>query len=288
MKTLRFWAAETRRQFISRVGRRPMTLGNDNTIVSFCFDDFPRSALTVGGTILEAHGARGTFYAAPGLMGTDNELGEQFLQEDLDTLLRVGHELGCHTLQHLSCRSVTQAEFMADVDEGRKVIHRMTGYDPINFAYPYGHVTASLKKKIGTQMDSCRGIFGGVNGPVVDLNLLRANSLYGDIGEIGAVTELLSDSEGGGWLIFYTHDVRDRPSPYGCTPALLREAVAETLNRGFTIAPVADVIAAERRSPPLGGEVTLTPSGRSREVVARGAKLANNSFPTIKISRQAR
>lgn len=264
MKTVRFWAAESRRRFISRIGRRPMAFGNDKTIVSFCFDDFPRSALIVGGAILEAYGARGTFYAAPGLMGTDNELGEQFHRADLDNLLREGHELGCHTFQHLSCRSVTQAEFVADVDEGRKVINRMTGYDPINFAYPYGHVTASLKKRIGTQMGTCRGIFGGVNGPVVDLNLLRANSLYGDIGEIGPVTKLLSDSERGGWLIFYTHDVRDRPSPYGCTPALLKETVAETLNKGFTIAPVADVIAAEERrldDRPLGGKVTLTSSG---------------------------
>ena len=27
-----------------------------------------------------------------------------------------------------------------------------------------------------------------------------------------------------GWLIFYTHDVADTPSPWGCTPGLLRHA----------------------------------------------------------------
>jgi hypothetical protein len=113
-------------------------------------------------------------------------------------------------------------------------------------------------------MGSCRGNFGGVNGPVVDLNLLRANSLYGDIGEFGAVTRLLSESEAGGWLIFYTHDVRERPSPFGCTPALLEQAVAQALNKGFTIAPVAAVIAAQQRrwsGQPLDNDVTASSPG---------------------------
>jgi peptidoglycan/xylan/chitin deacetylase (PgdA/CDA1 family) len=224
-----------------------MVLANDRTTISFCFDDFPRSALTEGGAILRSYGAAGTFYAALGLLGTHNELGEQFHREDLDTVLSEGHELGCHTFQHLSCRSASPAEFEADVMNGRNVIHSMTGYDPVNFAYPYGHVTALLKKRIGVRMGSCRGNFGGVNGPVVDLNLLRANSLYGDVGEFGAVTRLLSESEAGSWLIFYTHDVRERPSPFGCTPALLEQAVAQALNKGFTIAPVATVIAAQQK-----------------------------------------
>jgi hypothetical protein len=31
-----------------------------------------------------------------------------------------------------------------------------------------------------------------------------------------------------GWLTFYTHDVSDDPTPYGCTPAMLEHAL-ETL-----------------------------------------------------------
>jgi peptidoglycan/xylan/chitin deacetylase (PgdA/CDA1 family) len=248
MNTVRSWAAESRRTLISRIGSRPMFLGNGWTVVSFCFDDFPRSALTVGGAILQAHGARGTFYAAPGLMGTHNELGEQFCREDLDTVLGEGHELGCHTFRHLSCRSATREEFEADVHKGRKVIHSMTGHDPVNFAYPYGHVTMALKKRIGAQLGTCRGNFAGVNGPAVDRNLLRANSLYGDVDQSKTVDRLLSESEAGGWLIFYTHDVRDSPSPFGCTPGLLKETVAKAVNKGFTIAPVVAVVtAAERR-----------------------------------------
>ncbi len=51
---------------------------NRGPIVSFSFDDFPRTAYSAGGAILERFGVRGTYYAAAGLMNTANELGEQF------------------------------------------------------------------------------------------------------------------------------------------------------------------------------------------------------------------
>ena len=48
-----------------------------------------------------------------------------------------------------------------------------------NFAYPFGAVTPATKWAVGKTMLSCRSIYRGVNGSVVDLNLLRANPLYG-------------------------------------------------------------------------------------------------------------
>ena len=38
-------------------------------MVSFTFDDLPKSAVTTGAEMLEAHGARGTFYVSGGLVG---------------------------------------------------------------------------------------------------------------------------------------------------------------------------------------------------------------------------
>ena len=38
-------------------------------MVSFTFDDLPKSAVTTGAGMLEAHGARGTFYVSGGLVG---------------------------------------------------------------------------------------------------------------------------------------------------------------------------------------------------------------------------
>jgi peptidoglycan/xylan/chitin deacetylase (PgdA/CDA1 family) len=233
-----------RRQLLCSTYSRPCLISECGPIVSFCFDDFPRTAYTTGGTILKSMGARGTYYAALGLQDSTNTLGDLLRSDDIFSLLADGHEIGCHTYTHSSCRDRSLKAFEGDVQKGRELLHKMTGCDAPNFSYPYGHVTLAAKKKIGAQMTSCRGIYGGVNRPTADLNLLRANSLYGDVDQFARVKDLVSESEQRrGWLIFYTHDVRRNPSPFGCTPALLDSTVSLVLERGLRVAPIGEVIA---------------------------------------------
>ncbi len=223
--------------------RREVPLENREPIVSFSFDDFPRSAYSVGGSILESFGARGTFYTACGLMNTCNELGNQFRMDDLDSLLDRGHELASHTYSHLSARSVSCEAFCRDVEKGRQAIEKVTGAESLNFAYPFGHVTLRAKQALGLSLASARGIFPGFNGPKADLNLLRANSLYGDLDGAGRVEELIAENcRRKSWLIFYTHDVRPNPSPYGCTPALLEAAVSCAAQSGCRILTVREAM----------------------------------------------
>jgi hypothetical protein len=119
----------------------------------------------------------------------------------------------------------------------------MTGCDAGSFSYPFGHVSIASKRDVGARMSSGRAIFAGINGPKVDLNLLRANSLYGDTDQLAKVELLLSENEKQrGWLIFYTHDVRSDPSNWGCTPALLKRTVELTLKKGFSVLPVGEVV----------------------------------------------
>ena len=232
-----------RRRLLSSLYTRPTRLSNQVPIVSFCFDDFPRTSYTAGGAILKSFAARGTYYAAMGLVNTANELGEQFRREDLHGLLADGHELACHTFSHISCRAATFGAFEADVRKGCDAIRELTGSETLNFAYPYGHVTLKAKKKIGGQMRSSRGIYGGLNAERADLNLLRANRLYGDVDQFASVARLLEENTRSRcWLIFYTHDVRANPSQFGCTPALLAATVSLALNSGSRIAPIEDVI----------------------------------------------
>src|SRR5579863_2515511 len=73
-------------------------------IVSFTFDDFPRSAWTAGGRILGEYGASGTYYASLGLMGKTTLVGEMFDRRDLEAAAEAGHELACHTYDHVLCR----------------------------------------------------------------------------------------------------------------------------------------------------------------------------------------
>jgi peptidoglycan/xylan/chitin deacetylase (PgdA/CDA1 family) len=236
---------EMRRTIISSAFERRIPLGSSGPIVSFTFDDFPRSALTVGGELLKSFGARGTYYTSIGLMNSETELGEQFRREDLELLLHEGHELGHHTFGHISCRSVPARDFREEVRKGRTAIEKLTGYwTPSNFAYPFGEVTLGAKRLVGAEVASSRGIWPGFNGPVVDLSLLRANRLYGDRASCAKVQKLILENERRrSWIIFYTHDVRSAPSRYGCTADLLEFAVSFALQRKSRVLKIADVIA---------------------------------------------
>jgi peptidoglycan/xylan/chitin deacetylase (PgdA/CDA1 family) len=218
-------------------------LGAHGPIISFSFDDFPRTALTIGAEILERVGARATYYVAMSLMNTTNNLGEQFRVEDLVSAVERGHELASHTFRHLSARGAGYAAFQDEVKRGEQAI-RTTGVPTSgNFAYPYGDVTLEIKKKLGPHLMSCRGTFSGVNAPEVDLNLLRANSLYGDIDRAEVAKQLVLENEKrNGWLIFYSHDVSARPSPYGCTPQLLADVCSFAANRKARLLTIAQVM----------------------------------------------
>jgi peptidoglycan/xylan/chitin deacetylase (PgdA/CDA1 family) len=237
--------AIARQKLLSSLSARRVPLGTCGPVVSFTFDDFPRTALTVGGHILETLGSRGTYYASIALMNSTNHLGDQFRRDDLDDLLSRGHELASHTFSHISCRSVSCSKFRVDVNTGRRALKEITGQSDFgNFAFPFGEVTLNAKTKIGMDVASSRGIWGGFNGSEVDLNLLRANSLYGGLDKSSQVRELILENERRrNWLIFYSHDVNDTPSPFGCTPALLEFAVSFALSRSARVVTVAEVVA---------------------------------------------
>jgi peptidoglycan/xylan/chitin deacetylase (PgdA/CDA1 family) len=240
---LRSHLGTVRRKVLCSLHRRTVPLGSIGPIVSFTFDDFPRTAYSVGGAVLEKFGARGTYYVAAGLMNTSDGLGEQCHVDDVHSLLEKGHELGSQTFSHSSSRAVSLAAFQADVERGREALKELTGIDTANFAYPYGHATLKSKKTLGPTLASSRSIFPGCNGPDLDLNLLKANRLYGDVDPSSSVEELIRQNvDRKSWLIFYTHDIRPSPSIYGCTPALFESAVSLAAHSGSRILTVQDVL----------------------------------------------
>jgi peptidoglycan/xylan/chitin deacetylase (PgdA/CDA1 family) len=241
--TLRSLASAARRTVLCSFHRRMVSIGNLGPVVSFTFDDFPRTAYAVAGRILESFGARGTYYVAPKLMGTDNGLGEICSPDDLRSLLAKGHELGTQTLHHFSSRKLSPQAFRVDVEQGILQAEQMAGRPARNFSYPYGHVTLGTKKHLESVVSSSRSIFPGINGPEIDLNLLRANRLYGDMSGAPQVEQLIRQNVAQkGWLIFYTHDVRPNPSEYGCTPEFLEFAVSAAAHSGSRILTVEQML----------------------------------------------
>jgi peptidoglycan/xylan/chitin deacetylase (PgdA/CDA1 family) len=239
-----------RRTFLNALVRRNFTLANNKPLVSFTFDDFPRSAFLIGAHILEEAGARGTFYTAMGLMGKTNALGEHFRGDDLRKLAEAGHEIANHTMNHISCRGLSSSELRKEIEADRDAIQDCLGIKPSsNFAYPYGEASIMAKVTLQQETASCRGIYPGINGPDADLNLLAANSLYGDQSTINQIKRLLEENvQRSGWLIFYTHDLQKNPSSYGCTRELFESALKYALQTGSTVVTVNEALQLGRQS----------------------------------------
>jgi peptidoglycan/xylan/chitin deacetylase (PgdA/CDA1 family) len=213
-------------------------------VISFTFDDFPRSALTAGGAILERHGGRGTYYTALDLAGTQGMLGPMFEPDDVGAAHRRGHEIACHTFRHVNCAQTGVREIVADIaDNAAALAALIEGFAPVNFAYPYGELSLGAKRALGARFWSCRGITEGFNCGMVDLAELRVTAVHASGYQAEAFCRLIDRAiSAGGWLIFYTHDVSEAPSPFGCTPEQLEAIVSYAAERA-PVLTVRDVVA---------------------------------------------
>jgi peptidoglycan/xylan/chitin deacetylase (PgdA/CDA1 family) len=232
---------------------KPATREVRTPIISFTFDDFPRSALTVGGEMLSANGKRGTFYGSMGLIGEiSKDAGTMLTRADLDDLLANGHELACHTYSHTSCLAVKTVDYVEECTRNRQQASELLdGYGMKNLSFPYGHVTLAAKRMLQGVYDTCRSTEPGINLDPIDLSFLRANPLYSRL-EISNVKQLIEQNvRSQGWLILYTHDVALTPSAYGCTPRYFESVLRCALASGAEILPVRDAAARYVSSMPL-------------------------------------
>lgn len=234
------------RKVASLFYRKPTMIRPTRPIVSFTFDDFPRSALAIGGSILEHFGLRGTYYVSLGLMGKEAPTGEMFVAEDLTALVARGHELGCHTFSHCNAWSADTGAFEDSIIQNRAVLGRLLpGVEFKTFSYPISPPRPLTKAKIADYFMCCRGSGQVANVGRADLNQLSAYFLEKTLHNIQKVKDLIDhNQEDPGWLIFATHDVSDRPTPFGCTPEFFEEVVQYAVNSGAQVLPVVGALQA--------------------------------------------
>jgi peptidoglycan/xylan/chitin deacetylase (PgdA/CDA1 family) len=218
-------------------------------IISFTFDDFPASALYEAGRLLGDLHLRGTYYASVGLMARKTVMGEMFSRSDLAALVKAGHELACHTCDHVRSCDVTGSELLVQCQANRNCVAEMLdGYKLSNFSFPEGVVNPTAKRLLGSIYHTCRTIEPGINRDPVDLGFLKANCVYAHL-PIERIREAVyENSLRKGWLILYTHDVTSKPSVYGCTPGYFREVLNYAVDSGADVLTIAD---ARKRFVPL-------------------------------------
>jgi peptidoglycan/xylan/chitin deacetylase (PgdA/CDA1 family) len=235
-------SSKYRRTAAKHLFRRIITLRPTKPIISFSFDDAPRTAFARGGDMLGAHGARGTFYVSLGMLGRDSPSGVIGTEDDLRLAIETGHELGCHTFDHRSSWETSPGDFLQAVLKNREAVSGLFPEASMStFAYPICDPRPATKRRIGKMFRCCRGGGQTFNVGKTDLNLLKAFFLDArNLVKIDTVRELLDkNAEARGWLIFATHDIADNPSRYGCSNQFFRDVVKHAAQSGALILPVA-------------------------------------------------
>jgi peptidoglycan/xylan/chitin deacetylase (PgdA/CDA1 family) len=221
-----------------------LAINTARPIVSFTFDDAPRSSANIGANILESAGLCGTFYVAGSLCGSEQDGRPYLSPDDLVTLHRHGHELACHTYSHCLVSTLTSTELDTELKKNQAFISELCGDVHLsNFAYPFGDVSLRRKRQLQAIYSTCRGIVPGVNSGIADLGLLKAVALYSVARKDHKVQDYLDQaSKERGWLIFYTHDVDQQPSAWGASIDQFEHAVAGAVERGYEVLTVRNAI----------------------------------------------
>jgi peptidoglycan/xylan/chitin deacetylase (PgdA/CDA1 family) len=223
--------------------RAPLSIRLDAPLVTFTFDDFPKSAATTGAAMLEAKGWAGTYFAAGGFCGQETHHGAMFDQDDLKRLIANGHEIACHTYSHLDAASGPKDAFVADVDRNAAFLDQAGLRNVETFAFPYGEATPGLKQALSDRFAALRGVRPGVNRGASDRSLLKAVPLDGGLAGLQRALDAARDAaRRPGWLIYYGHDVQDAPTTWGCTPEFLGAVINAVAAMKAEVLPMAEAL----------------------------------------------
>lgn len=215
-------------------------------LVSFTFDDAPRSAFERGGGVLEHHGVRGTYFVSLGLLSSLSEVGPIADADELNAAADRGHELGCHTFDHHDAWHVSAADYIASVDANQHALETIRPGERFRtFAYPKSGATHAVKAELARRFVCCRAGGQSFNSGVVDLNQLKACFIDRRAhADLDFLRQLIDDNaERRGWLIFAAHDISAAPGDFACSEDRLDKLVRHALASGAEVLPVATACA---------------------------------------------
>lgn len=206
--------------------KKKVSLNLSKPLISFAFDDIPDSAITNGARILSEYGYKGTFYVSLGLADNHNKNKNYFDHSKLKQLVADGAELACHTADHIALYRSGRRKILNNLKKNKEKINQLIpGYEFKNFSYPSGQQTFRSKWILKKQFRSARGVKAGMHSKEMDLYNLHANEMGDKLTlklAVGLIEEAIRTNA---WLIFYTHEVEDNPSAYGCTAEFFESVV---------------------------------------------------------------
>ena len=230
--------AKLKRKVVDFQARRMLDIKLDRTLISFTFDDFPRSCLKNGLALLERENWQATFYVSAGLCGVENHHGENFNAQDIARLKQFGHEIACHTFSHMDCDTTNLEDVLHDIEKNQKALAKLGADKLEHFAYPYGALNAKLKSKLSKRFKTMRGIKTGPQVEKADLNALRSYGVYSD----SSLEKLLADIKAAAyqpaWITVFAHDIRTNPSKWGCKPVDFARVIGAVKDIDANVLPI--------------------------------------------------
>jgi peptidoglycan/xylan/chitin deacetylase (PgdA/CDA1 family) len=193
---------------------------------------------------LNKYGVKGTYYTSLCFLNKSSDAEPYFTLQNLSELLQDGHEIGCHTFDHLHAEKSSSKDYINSI---KKNLEQYTKYFPDktlkSFSYPFGGININAKKVANEHFITARTNWPGINFSVTDLSLLKANRMYNSENSLELIKELIDKNvQGKGWLIFYTHDVRPNPSHFGCTPEYFDDVVKYSVNSGSVVKTINEAV----------------------------------------------
>ena len=173
-------------------------------------------------------------------MGKKAPTGEIFTREDLDELVRQGHELACHTFDHCDSWDTAPVEFEASILRNQRAVdERLPGTGLRSLSYPISYPRPETKRRMEKHFSCARGGGQTFNTGIVDLNYLKAFFIEQSRDNFDAIKQTIDGNAcAKGWLIFATHDVCDQPTRFGCFPGFFEKVVDYAIQSKATILPV--------------------------------------------------
>jgi peptidoglycan/xylan/chitin deacetylase (PgdA/CDA1 family) len=222
-------AAKIRNKLALLDGSHTLLLRLPGAVASFTFDDFPASAYTVAGSMIEQAGGRATYFASASFMGKTIDGTRYYDATMLREVYARGHEIGCHSVEHVALGAKGPGFACASAEQNLAAMRAVLGPDfqMTSFAYPYGDVSLGVKRAMRRRFALCRGVHQGVNRGRFDAAQIRIISLesrHWDEAKLAAMIRTAQQQNA--WLVFLTHDIAELPSPYGSTPAMVKTALA--------------------------------------------------------------
>jgi peptidoglycan/xylan/chitin deacetylase (PgdA/CDA1 family) len=239
-KSVKFFVFELYKNIIKKTFKKEVNINFERPIISITFDDAPKSSAIEGNRLLRRFGFYGTYYIAYGFSSSD----EYFMDDDdIRMVVAEGHEVGCHTYDHIPLRFSTFKKTKQEIEKNISALKSiLPEYNVCNFSYPLGQVGLGSKRYLNSVYDSMRTVDAGVNASTTDLTYLKSVNIYSNNFDRIKFLHYLDDVvKKNGWLILYTHDISSEYGPWG-TSSDFEWVLKQISNYPIDVMPVCDVI----------------------------------------------